>query len=304
MNDNMAEMQNSDNTTDQKPPTKCCDNSNSAESGGCCKSAQAPLINDQEQQTPARRSFLSALIAAAATFTAAVSTAPLMRAAAVGSENSGANGTGKRKQYGMVIDVRRCIGCHACTVACKSEFDVPVGENRSWVEYIEKGVYPNVSRSFLPRLCNHCSEPPCVYVCPTNATYKRAQDGIVVVDQGLCIGCKYCLQACPYDARFLNPITGWADKCDFCAHRVGKGLDPSCVSTCVGGARIFGDLGDLDSEISKLIAKNRVTVLRREMGTFPNVYYIAADHTDELDARRPEVKTVKVITNRRHKERR
>lgn len=299
----MTEMQNSDNTNGRNPPSQCC--GNSAESGaGRCKSAQPSTPGDQEQQLHGRRGFLSALIAAAATFTAAVSTTPLMRAGAAVSENSSANGTGKRKQYGMVIDTRRCIGCHACTVACKSEFDVPLGVNRAWVEYVEKGTYPNVSRSFLPRLCNHCSEPPCVPVCPTNATYKRKQDGIVVIDQGLCIGCKYCVLACPYDARFLNPVTGWADKCDFCIHRVSKGLEPSCVTTCVGGARIFGDLAEPESNVSKLVAKNTVTVLRREMGTFPNVYYIGADHTDELDKRRPEVKTVRVITHRRDEKRR
>jgi tetrathionate reductase subunit B len=204
----------------------------------------------------------------------------------------------------MVIDVRRCIGCHACTVACKSEFDVPLGENRTWVEYVEKGVYPNVGRSFLPRLCNHCYEPPCVNACPTNATYKREQDGVVVVDSGLCIGCKYCILACPYDARFLNPVNGWADKCDFCIHRVSKGLVPSCVNTCVGGARIFGNVADPTSEISVMIAQNQVSVLRQEMGTFPNVYYIGADLTDEVDAKRFDVQKVRVITHRRHKQRR
>ena len=153
-------------------------------------------------------------------------------------------------------------------------------------------------------VCNHCNHPPCVTVCPTGATWKREEDGIVVVDPDLCIGCKYCILACPYDARFLNPVTGAADKCDFCLHRVEKGLVPSCVNTCVGGARIFGDLGDPDSDISKLIANNRVSVLRGEMGTFPNVYYIDADHTDELDAKRPEVRKVHVITHRRHEKRR
>jgi len=231
----------------------------------------------------------------------AVALTPLAAAKAEAAQETPA----KRKvQYGMVIDVRRCIGCHACTVACKSEFDVPLGENRAWVEYVEKGEYPNVGRSFLPRLCNHCSNPPCVHVCPTNATYKREQDGIVVIDDGLCIGCKYCILACPYDARFLNPVTGYADKCDFCIHRVSKGLMPSCVNTCVGGARIFGDLGDPESQVSKLVAKNRVTVLRRSMGTLPNVYYIGADHTDELDADRPEVRQVRVKTHRRHEQRR
>lgn len=258
-----------------------------------------------ETQLPAasRRSFVSAMAAAVATAFAAITTQ--MFATARGAVNEAAGEDEKRPvQYGMVIDTRRCIGCHACTVACKAEFDVPLGENRAWVEYVEKGTYPNVSRNFLPRLCNHCSEPPCVPVCPTNATYKRPQDGIVVVDQGLCIGCKYCVLACPYDARFLNPVNGWADKCDFCIHRVSEGLDPSCVNSCVGGARIFGDLGDPKSDVSKLVAKEPVTVLRQEMGTFPNVYYIGADHTDEIDKRRPTVDEVDVITHRRNKERR
>jgi tetrathionate reductase subunit B len=244
------------------------------------------------------------MIAGLATVGAAIISSFFFKAgAATAKANAETNGNDKRKQYGMVIDTRRCIGCHACTVACKSEFDVPLGVNRSWVEYVEKGTYPNVSRSFLPRLCNHCSEPPCVPVCPTNATYKRPQDGIVVVDQGLCIGCKYCLQACPYDARFLNPVTGWADKCDFCVHRVEKGLDPSCVNTCVGGARIFGNFADLESEVTRLVSQNQTTVLRREMGTFPNVIYIGADHTDELDRRRPEVKNVNIITHQKNRER-
>ncbi len=201
-------------------------------------------------------------------------------------------------QYGMLIDVRRCIGCHSCSVACKSEHDVPAGVHRSWVEYVEKGEYPNASRSFLPRLCNHCSVPQCVSVCPTGATYKRPEDGIVIIDSGICIGCKYCIQACPYDARFLNPHTGFADKCDFCAVRVSQGLVPACVETCVGGARIFGNVADPDSTISKLITKNHVSVLRREMGTMPNVYYIGADHTDDSDASRPEVRYVRITTHR------
>jgi len=268
------------------------------------ESARETIVNEQEKSSAGRRSFLTAIAGAITVTVAAISASVFKVRPSIASENNGTEDDKQHKQYGMVIDTRRCIGCHACTVACKSEFDVPLGENRSWVEYVEKGTYPNVSRSFLPRLCNHCSEPPCVPVCPTNATYKREQDGIVVIDQGLCIGCKYCIQACPYDARFLNPVTGWADKCDFCAHRVSKDLEPSCVNTCVGGARIFGDLADQESNVSTLVAKNQVTVLRREMGTFPNVYYIGADHTDELDARRPEVNEVRVLTHQRHKERR
>ena len=209
----------------------------------------------------------------------------------------------RQVHYAMVIDTRKCTGCHACTVACKAEFEVPLGVNRSWVEYVEKGTYPNVSRSFLPRLCNQCSEPQCVSVCPTGATYKRKEDGIVVVDSDICIGCKYCMQACPYDARFINPNTGTADKCDFCLHRVTQGLEPSCVNTCQGRARIFGDLNDPNSEVAKLVATEPVTVLRQEMGTKPNVFYIGADHADENDTRVPG-QYIRVDTHRSALERR
>jgi len=208
----------------------------------------------------------------------------------------------KPKRYAMVIDTRRCVGCHACSVACKTENNVPLGETRSWVEYIEKGDFPNVGRSFLPRLCNQCEKPQCVSVCPTGATYKREEDGIIVVDADICIGCKYCLQACPYGARFINPATGAADKCDFCLHRVEQGLEPACVNTCQGRARIFGDINDPDSEVSRLLAKNSTTVLRPEMGTEPNVYYIDADHTDENTSSRT-FGYVRIDTHRRQQRR-
>ena len=210
---------------------------------------------------------------------------------------------GGKPHYGMLIDTRRCVGCHACSVSCKAEFDVPLGETRSWVEYIEKGTFPDVKRAFLPRLCNQCSEPQCVPVCPTNATWKRAEDGIVVVDEDVCIGCKYCVQACPYDARFINTVTGNADKCDFCIHRVSQGLEPACVESCLGRARIFGDLNDPDSEISRTIGSNSVSVLRAEKGTKPNVFYIDADHSDESDARFAG-QYIRVTTHRRQIERR
>jgi tetrathionate reductase subunit B len=232
-------------------------------------------------------------------------------AAAVGAGAVVANGVAAgtssaanpKKRYAMVIDARRCYGVHACTVACKAEFEVPLGENRSWVEEVEKGIYPAVSRTFLPRLCNHCSKPNCVSVCPTGATWQREEDGIVVIDKDICIGCKYCVHACPYDMRFVNEDTGTADKCDFCIHRVSNGLEPACVEACPSRARIFGDLNDPNSEVSRLVAENPVTVLRPEKGTEPNVYYIGADHTDERDPR-PEGMYVKVNTNRRQEKRR
>lgn len=247
-----------------------------------------------------RRAFLAQLggVAAAAATVSATG-------AAVASVTAGyrpGNGTSK-VQYAMVIDTRRCIGCHACTVACKSENDVPLGENRCWVEYTEKGAFPLVDRSFLPRLCNHCSEPNCVDVCPTGATYKQEEDGIVVVDAALCIGCKYCVQACPYDARFSNRVTGTAEKCDFCVHRVKRGVEPSCVNTCQGRARIFGDINDPDSEVSKLLATNAYSVLMKGMGTEPNVFYIDADHADSRDALYAD-KYIRVQTHRKNTERR
>ena len=207
----------------------------------------------------------------------------------------------RKVRYGMLIDTRRCIGCHACSVACKAEFDVPLGSTRSWVEYVEKGHYPAVTRSFVPRLCNQCSNPPCVDVCPTGATWKRKEDGVVVVDPNLCIGCKYCIQACPYDARFINPTTGVAEKCDFCLHRISRGLVPACVETCIGRARIFGDLNDPESEISKRVGSNAVQVLRPGQGTKPNVFYIGLDHADEHGVAH---QYVRVTTHRRQQERR
>lgn len=160
-------------------------------------------------------------------------------------------------RWGMIMDTRRCIGCHACHVACKSENKVPQGVFRTHVKYYEAGKYPKVKRFFLNAICMHCEDPPCVPVCPTKATFKR-EDGIVLVDYDKCIGCGYCVNSCPYDARYITPTqvgdkrAGKADKCTFCAHRIAAGLDPACVNTCVGGTRIFGDLNDPESRVSKL----------------------------------------------------
>jgi tetrathionate reductase subunit B len=180
-------------------------------------------------------------------------------------------------RYGMVIDLRKCYGCHSCSIACKSEFNVPLGVWRSWVKVIDKGKYPNVKRSFLPRLCNHCKNPPCVSVCPTQASYRDEEQGLVDIREGRCIGCKMCIVACPYDARFTHPTKKVANKCDFCIHRVEKGVVPSCVNTCPSDARIFGDLNDPNSEVRKLVDANNVQVLKPELDTEPSVFYIDLD---------------------------
>ena len=148
-----------------------------------------------------------------------------------------------RMQYGFVIDHRKCIGCHACTVACKSENEVPVGDFRTWVKYVDKGTFPEVKRHFTVLRCNHCDAAPCVEICPTVALHKRP-DAIVDLDRDRCIGCRSCMQACPYDALYLNEDTGTAEKCHYCAHRTELGLEPACVVVCPERAIVAGDVSD------------------------------------------------------------
>src|SRR5579883_1750363 len=179
-------------------------------------------------------------------------------------------------KYAFVIDQRKCIGCHACTVACKSEHDVPIGVYRTWVKYIEKGQFPDSRRYFLVNRCNHCDNAPCVAICPTKALYKR-EDGIVDFDSSRCIGCKSCMQACPYDALYIDPNTHTAAKCNYCAHRTELGLEPACVVVCPEHAIIAGDLHNPNSEIARIIAREPVRVRKPEQGTGPNVYYLGAD---------------------------
>jgi len=220
-------------------------------------------------------------------------------------------------RWAMVIDIRRCKGCRTCTVACKAEFDTPLGSWNSVVKDVEQGEYPNITNNFIPRLCNHCQgndqdmEPPCVKICPekasgervklktasgkkiryrTGATYKRP-DGMILLDNSLCIGCGKCIEACPYGVRSYNkrlisgkdPKKNGIVKCTFCQHRVDKGVEPSCVNACPGKARIFGDLNDPGSEVSKLAKKFDLTDntvesnLLFEEGTQPQVYYIDPD---------------------------
>jgi len=179
----------------------------------------------------------------------------------------------KQKNYGFVIDNRKCIGCHACSTACKSENEVPLGVYRTWVKYVETGQFPDNRRHFQVTRCNHCANPPCARICPTQAMYQRA-DGIVEFDNSVCIGCKACMQACPYDAIYIDPETDTAAKCHFCAHRTDIGLEPACVVVCPEHAIIAGDMNDATSEISRVLANNEVTVRKPEQGTAPKLFYI------------------------------
>ena len=171
--------------------------------------------------------------------------------------------------YGFVIDNRKCIGCHACSTACKSENEVPLGVNRTWVKYTETGEYPNSTRHFQVSRCNHCDNPPCTRICPVTAMYQR-EDGIVEFDSDACIGCKACMQACPYDAIYIDPDTHTAAKCHYCAHRTDIGLEPACVVVCPEHAIIAGDMDDPRTEISQILATEKVTV-RKPLGLPPFV---------------------------------
>jgi Fe-S-cluster-containing dehydrogenase component len=175
--------------------------------------------------------------------------------------------------YGFIIDNRKCIGCHACSTACKSENEVPLGVYRTWVKYVETGRYPDTRRHFQVTRCNHCANPPCVRICPVTAMYQRA-DGIVEFDPSICIGCKACMQACPYDAIYIDPETHTAAKCHFCAHRVEVGLEPACVVVCPEHAIIAGDMDNPNTEISRMLAVHDVTVRKPEQGTAPKLFYI------------------------------
>jgi len=205
--------------------------------------------------------------------------------------------------WGYVIDSRKCIGCGRCANACKLENEVPFDEPvyRTWIEryrIIREGAEeavkidsPNggidgftddipveeIKKAFyVPKICNHCDNPPCVQVCPVGATYST-EDGVVLVDYEYCIGCRYCIQGCPYGARYFNTEKGTADKCTWCYHRITKGLLPACVQACPVGARKFGDLKDPESEVNKILDKERINVHKPELGTKPKVYYVGLD---------------------------
>ena len=178
--------------------------------------------------------------------------------------------------YAFLIDNRRCIGCHACSVACKAEHEVPLGVARTWVKYVEKGVFPETRRTFQVTRCNHCDDAPCVEICPTTALFRR-RDGIVDFDGNRCIGCKACMQGCPYDALYIDPQTETAAKCNFCPHKVEVGLEPPCVTVCPTQAIVAGDLDDPASRLVRLVARESVQVRKPEKGTKPKVFYIDGD---------------------------
>jgi tetrathionate reductase subunit B len=234
------------------------------------KKDKVPDVTCKEEKLP-RRDFLKK---SGVAVTSAVGAAGALSASNLHAKNK----LKTKKRLAMVIDLRRCFGCHGCSVACKAQNDVPLGVWRSWVITTEKGKYPNVKRQFLPVLCNHCENTPCEKGCPTSAIVYD-ENGIVQQLEDRCIGCGYCTQTCPYKMRFKHPTKKVANKCNFCSERVDQGLQPACVNTCNAKARVFGDLNDPNSEVSKLIANNPVKVLLPEQNTKPKVFYIGLDES-------------------------
>jgi Fe-S-cluster-containing dehydrogenase component len=176
------------------------------------------------------------------------------------------------KRYAMVIDTTLCVGCKDCLMACQTENNVPLPFFREWLVYLTSGEYPNVHRVLRSERCHHCDRPPCVGVCPTGASH-RDEGGIVLVDPRKCTGCKACIAACPYNARFVHP-EGYVDKCTFCIHRIDKGLKPACAEVCPTRCIHFGDIDDTSSEVSNLLKSRRWENLIPEAGTKPQLYFL------------------------------
>lgn len=185
-------------------------------------------------------------------------------------------------RWAMAFDLERCTGCHACSVACKVENDVPLGNFRTKVYYYDQGTFPKVRRQFLPVVCQQCEDAPCLKACPTKALTRDA-DGVVRIDTKVCQGNGDCTDACPYGAIYVDPETNLADKCDFCSHRIALGMEPACVETCPGETILFGDLNDPKSRVSRFHAKHRkeLTVLKPEEKTKAQVFYRGLDRALE-----------------------
>lgn len=187
------------------------------------------------------------------------------------------------KRLTMLVDLSLCVGCNACAVACKKENAVPLSKFNTWVESFDVSRDGSIRRANVPKLCNHCDDAPCVSVCPTKATYRN-EDGVVLVDPDRCIGCKYCMAACPFGVRWQNDETGEVDKCTFCYHRTEHGLLPACVSTCITGARMFGDAADPESPLAKKLEACRGgDGLMEDLGIATNVRYLGLNETLAMD---------------------
>ena len=204
-------------------------------------------------------------------------------------EEASANRPDLPVRWAKVIDQSKCIGCHACTTACKSENDVPLSVTRTYVKAVDVGIFPQARRAFQVTRCNQCDDAPCVAACPTSAMFRRP-DGIVDFVKSACIGCKACIAACPYDAIFINPRDHSAEKCNFCAHRLDMGLEPACVVVCPVEAIMVGDLNDPTSRVAQVVNREPVQVRRPEKETHPKLFYKGAHQAtlDPIAARRPD----------------
>lgn len=217
------------------------------------------------------------------------------------TETGGAEATAtyvpSQHRYVYLIDLTKCIGCGSCVRACERENGVPKNFFRTWIErymvsregssHVDS---PNGGRDgfkpvaadaditkafFVPKICNHCTRTPCVQLCPVGASY-RSPDGVILVDEKRCIGCSYCVQACPYGSRFIHPETHIASKCTLCYHRITKGMVTACVQACPTGTRQFGDSKNLQDRVSEIIATSQVSILKPELMTEPNCFYLGS----------------------------
>ncbi len=176
-------------------------------------------------------------------------------------------------RYAMVIDTVKCVGCMDCVAACKTENQVPESFDRDWIAYETRGIFPSLTMEIRSERCNHCDNPPCVHCCPSGASHVHERGGVVLVNPEECVGCKACIAACPYDARFIHP-KGYADKCTFCIHRAEKGLDPACVAVCPTHCMHFGDLENPNETVSRLLKSRRGHTLLGDAGTKPQIWYL------------------------------
>lgn len=249
-----------------------------------------------------RRDFLKEAVSSAA-----ASVLPLSAFVLLSTEEAKAAVANSEARYAFLIDTNKCVGCGMCVKACKNENEIPYDApvTRMWVEryiftkdgkvhidspmggrdgFTDNEMYGEeidpddiVKAFFVPKGCNHCDNPPCVQVCPVGATYQT-KEGVVLVDRDWCMGCAYCIMACPFGARYFHPVHKVADKCTFCYHRISKGLQPACVQSCAFGARRFANLKDPDDPVTKIITTERVAVLKDLYGTKPHAFYLGLDH--------------------------